>query len=92
MLFTDENGDYAKVNGNADLTVSKNDVIVHTDNDIEFSKDEFVTWQTGLGVKLTGFRIDIDKYFSEGKYQVSIDLNTKDGIWKDLNTSFRSFD
>jgi len=92
VLFTDENGDYGKINGNADLTILKNDVIVHTDSIIEFSKDDFLTWQTNLGAKQTGFRIDIDKYFSEGKYQVSIDLNTKGGIWKDLGTSFRSFD
>jgi len=100
IFLTDSNGDYTKVNGNAELTIfneNRREVYSATYN---FVKNDFISWQSIFGGgKITGYIIDIRQFFpsSGGEvsgmmgYEVYVDLNTKTKHWE-LYDEFWSFE
>jgi len=90
ILLTDKDAEYTKANGNLDLYIKKDSILVYTAN-YDFTKDDFLSWKDNFGVKHTGYRIQIDKFFSSGSHDVFVNMETKSGsYWKDLHTSFYS--
>jgi len=87
IFLTDSNGDYTKVNGNAELTVLQDGRTVYSDK-YNFVKNDFVSWQSLMGGgKITGYLIDIRQFFPSGEsmimeYEVYVDLNTKTSHWE----------
>jgi len=92
LILTNKDGDYTKANGHLELTV-KNDRIQVYSTEHTFMKDAFFTWNTNFGGKVTGYRIDINKNFYSGSYDVYVDLETgSGGYWQDLHASFYSLE
>jgi len=100
IFLTDSNGDYTKVNGNAELTILNKGGREVYSNKYNFVKNDFVSWQSILGGgKVTGYIIDIRQVFPSGgalsgmsEYNVYVDLNTKTSHWEDLHDKFWSFE
>jgi len=90
ILLTDKDAEYTKASGNLDLYIKKDSILVYTAN-YDFVKDDFLSWKDNSGVKHTGYRIQIDKFFPSGSHDVFVNLETNSGsYWKDLHTSFYS--
>ena len=93
LILTNKDAEYTKANGNLKLRVThENEVRVYS-NEYDFTKDDFFSWKTNSGEKITGYRIDIDKHFLTGSHDVYADFTTKsDKTWNHLHASFYSID
>jgi len=74
-----------------ELSVLKDGRQVYS-NEYDFTKDDFITWHSIFGLKFTGYRIDINEYFSSGEHDVYADMVLKsdndadtDGICGDVD-------
>ena len=91
IFLTDSNAEYTKANGNAEMTILKDGRVVNSAT-YNFVKDDFVSWINLFGGKNTAYVIVVREYFSSGKYDVYVDLNTKTRHWEDLHDSFYSLE
>jgi len=90
LILTNKNADYTKANGHLEIRVLNDNGFPVYNNEYDFTKDDFFSWKTNSGEKITGYRIDINKYFTSGSHDVYVDFTTKSGTWKDLYASFYS--
>jgi len=92
LVLTDKNAEYTTTDGHLELIVkNQHGGIVHS-SEYDFTKDDFYSWKNALtGEKITGYRIDINKYLSSGSHDVYVTMETSDGTtWKDLHDSVYS--
>jgi len=92
LSLTDKNAEYTTTDGHLELIVkNQHGGIVHS-SEYDFTKDDFYSWKNALtGEKITGYRIDINKYLSSGSHDVYVTMETSDGTtWKDLHDSIYS--
>ena len=54
ILLTDSNGDYTRANGDVMFTVLKDGRMVYSSDVYSFETGDFISWKSGLGVKITG--------------------------------------
>jgi len=92
VILTNKDGEHTKANGHVELSVLKDGELVYS-NEYDFTKDDFLSWQTIFGGEFTGYRIDIKEYFSSGEHDVYVDMVLKsDRYWEDLHDTFYSLE
>jgi len=92
VILTNKDGEHTKANGHVELSVLKDGRPVYS-NEYDFTKDDFLSWQTIFGGEFTGYRIDIKEYFSSGEHDVYVDMVLKsDRYWEDLHDTFYSLE
>ena len=92
LILTNKDAEYTKANGHLELKVLKGAVRVYS-NEYDFTKDDFFSWKTNFGEKITGYRIDINEKFFSGEHDVYVDMVLKSGSsWEGLHASFYSLE
>ena len=92
LILTDKNAEYTTTDGHLELIVrNQHGGIVHS-SEYDFTKDDFYSWKNALtGEKVTGYRVDINKYLSSGSHDVYVTMVTSDGsTWTDMHDSVYS--
>jgi len=93
LILTNKDAEYAKADGHLKLTVRDELYTKYYSNEYDVTRDDFFSWKTNFGEKITGYRVDEHKFFASGDYDVYVDFTKKDGrVWKELHTSFRSWE
>jgi len=99
LTFTDSDGNNLKADGIGTITVTELDRSEKIGRpysyDVEFEKDDFITYTDNLGDKHTEYRFFIDQEFA-GKglsWDLSMEITLEDGMyWADVDTRFTSLD
>ena len=89
LILTDSNGDHTKADGHLELVVRDGNVVFYR-ADYTFTKDDFSTWPNNFGEKTTAYRMEINKFFPSGFYDVYANLETKKKQLKGLHDTFFS--
>ncbi len=75
----------------AEIRVLNDNGVQVYSNEYDVTRDDFLSWKTNSGEKVTGYRMDITKYFASYNHDVYVDFTKKDGsTWNDLHDSFWS--
>ena len=95
IFLTDSNAEDTKADGNAELTILREDGREVYSATYNFVKDDFVSWKNMFGDKRTAYVITINKFFPSGEsrimeYHVYVNLNTETRHWEDLFEKFWS--
>jgi len=91
LILTNKDGDYTKANGNLQLRVHDDAGRKRLSTEYDVTRDDFFSWKTNSGEKITGYRIQETKVFASYNHDVYVDFTLNDGTnWKDLHASFFS--
>ena len=91
LIFTNKDAEYTKADGHLKIRVVNDDGFQVYSNEYDVTRDDFLSWKTISGEKITGYRMDINKYFSSYGHDVYVTFTKKDGsTWNDLHDSFWS--
>jgi len=94
LILTNADGEFTKANGHIEIRIYKGSSLIH-DNEYDFTKDDFVTWDNLFLGKQRGVWFTIHERFPgtsmwEERYTVYAELETKSGRYWELQTDFRS--
>ena len=79
LILTDKNAEYATADGSLSLSVQKDGRTVYS-NEYDFTKNDFLSWKNPLtGEKVTGYRVEVNQYFSSGNHDVFVNMVTTSG-------------
>ena len=91
LILTNKDAEYTKANGHLELSVRDEFYTKYYSGEYDFTRDDFFSWKTDSGEKITGYRIDINKFFAGGSYDVYGTVSLKSGAtWDKLHDSFYS--
>jgi len=91
LILTNKDAGYTKADGHLEIRVYNDDRERVYSNEYDVTKDDFFSWKTNFGEKVTGYRIDETKYFASGSHDVYVDFTKKGGsTWQELHTDFYS--
>ena len=93
LILTDKNAEYATADGTLSLFVQKDGREIYSTKR-EFEKDDFLSWKNPLtGEKVTGYRVDVNQFFSSGSHDVFVNMVTTSGTtWEGLHATFYSLE
>ena len=91
LILTNKDGDYTKADGHLELRVHDDAGRKRLSTEYDVTRDDFFSWKTNSGEKITGYRIQETKVFGSYVHDVYVDFTLKDGTnWKDLHDTFWS--